>query len=424
MDSLPDEKARQRDPMTRHLVLLVLLVGFIGFAWKMARPLLLNEDPYDFDTYYMAAYAAGHGVDPYDLEALEVLAAEIGVPRVILYTYPPFFTLLILPLGYMPYQTAMVIWHLANLLMVALSIWLTARALSLQLNATHALVVGLSFFVFDPIVYNVNIGQVNLVILLLLAGTAWAWVRQREALAGVALGLAVSIKVAPIVLLAYFLWKRGIRLVIAAIVTIVACAAIGYLALGAQATIQFIPILTEFASEVDPWIANQSLAGFLGRIFIGDQYVSPLTYNPGLAAGLRYAIGAVLIGVAGVVLIRSRRKDVFHLEFSLVLILFALVNSTTWVHHLVWLVYPFIALALACVRRQNIKATIVFCLGFALVAFPLGYREAVLFQWPQSLWISSTFYGLMILYGLNAWLIHTAEERPAIQETSAPLAGA
>ena len=98
----------------------------------------------------------------------------------------------------------------------------------------------------------------------------------------------------------------------------------------------------------------------------------------------------------------------FHLEFALVLITFHLISPVTWVHHLVWMLYPLIVLAVACLDRKHLAPIVLFAIGYALIAFPLDYRNEQVFRWPQALWISTKLYGLIILYAVNAWLLLTA----------------
>lgn len=387
------------------LVLLLLLVGFVGFGWQALRPLFFNSDPYDFNSYYLSAWATQHGMNAYDFSTLQSLAAEMHVPKVTDYRYPPFYTLLLLPLSFVPYPVAAILWRVLNLALILLAVWLIVKTLSLRLDARNALVIGLIVFNFDPLVYNLAIGQINLVILILLTGAAFAWTRQRHGLGGVLLALAASIKVAPAVFLLYFLWKKGFRFVLSAIAATVAFAGLGFLALGEQATRTFIKVVTSFAQEDTAWIGNQSLRGFLARIFVGDEFVQAIWPNAALERWLYYGGAALFIALTAFILFRSRRANYFHLEFALVLITFHLISPITWVHHFVWTIYPLVVIALACLDRENVAQTILFGVGYLLIALPLDYRNDMLFQWPASLWISTKLYGLLILYGVTAWLL-------------------
>ena len=387
------------------LIVLLLVVGFMGFAWQALRPLVFNADMYDFNSYYVSAYATQKGLDPYAFDTLTPLAKELGARKVTVYRYPPFYTLLFLPLSFLPYSAADLVWRMLNLALIIFAVWLIVKTLALPLNGKTALVIGMIVFNYDPLIYNLAIGQINLLILILLVGAAYAWMRQREVLAGVLLALGASIKIAPAVFFLYFLWKRGFRLVAAGVAAMVAFALLAFCALGEQATRTFVTILTAFAQEDNAWVANQSWRGFLARLFVGDEYVHAFYPDATLERALYYAGVLAIVAFTAFVLYRSRRANLFHLEFAFVLLAFHLVSPTSWVHHLVWIIYALVALAFACLDRKQLAPIMGFAVGYALIAFTLEYRNEQLFQWPQALWISTKFYGLLILYTVNAWLL-------------------
>ena len=390
------------------LIVLLLVVGFIGFAWQALRPLVFNTNMYDFNSYYVAASATQKGIDPYNDEALQQLAQDLKIPKIAEYNYPPFTTLLFLPLSFLPYPAAVLVWRILNLALVILVVWLICKMLGLRLGAVSALVIGLLVFNYDPLLYNLGIGQINLVILLLITGAAYAWVRQRQVLAGVLLALAASIKIAPAILFIYFLWKGGLKAVAAGVAAMAACAAIAFVALGEQTTRRAVAIIAGVAQADNAWIANQSGRGFLARLFVGDEYVHALYPAAALERVLYFGGALIIAALTAFVLYRSRRTGLFHYEFALVLITFHLISPVTWVHHLVWMIYPLIVLAVACLDRKHLAPIVLFAIGYALIAFPLDYRAEQIFRWPQALWISTKLYGLIILYALNAWLLLTA----------------
>ena len=248
------------------LVVLLLLVGLIGFAWQAIRPLVFNTNLYDFNAYYVSAYATQKGIDPYDDEALQQLAQDLNIPKITEYNYPPFTTLLFLPLSLLPYPAAVLVWRVLNLALIVLAIWLIIKTLALPLSATTALVIGLIVFSYDPLIYTLGIGQINLLILVLIIGAAYAWVRQRQVLAGVLLAVAASIKIAPAILFIYFLWKGGLKLVAAGIAAMAAFATIAFVALGEEPTCKAVAIITAFAQADNAWMANQSWRGFLALV--------------------------------------------------------------------------------------------------------------------------------------------------------------
>ena len=186
------------------LVVLLLVVGFVGFVWQAIRPLVFNGNMYDFNSYYISAYATQKGFDPYDSETLQVLAKRAGFTQSYRVSLPAVQYAFVSAFEFPSYPSAVLLWRVFNLALIAFVVWLIKQALSLPLDAKTVLVIGLIVFTFDPLIYNLAIGQINLVILCLLAGTAYAWVRHRQVLAGVLLALAALIKIVQIILFLIF----------------------------------------------------------------------------------------------------------------------------------------------------------------------------------------------------------------------------
>jgi len=115
----------------KRLSLLALLILLAGFGWTVLRPILFGSPIYDFHPYYLAAGATLAGEDPYDHAQLIAGGQELGLDKVPEYRYPPFFTLLLLPLAWIPFPVARVIWYLMNLVLLAGSVFLAFRTLRL-----------------------------------------------------------------------------------------------------------------------------------------------------------------------------------------------------------------------------------------------------------------------------------------------------
>ena len=125
------------------------------------------------------------------------------------YIHPPYYTLLIAPLGLLELNQAYVAWAFINL---ALAIAATAVLVHLAgLNGRQLLIALPVTAGFFPLFATLLQGQSDLVMLLPLAGSAYSWTRGRQGLAGVLAGLAMvkpqMLILVPLLFLARRAWR-------------------------------------------------------------------------------------------------------------------------------------------------------------------------------------------------------------------------
>ncbi|OYT71938.1 MAG: hypothetical protein CFK52_06790 [Chloracidobacterium sp. CP2_5A] len=157
----------------------------------------------DFTVFYAAARQAMLTGNPYDI------AMRAATP----YLYPPLFAQLLAPLALLPLPVAAGAWAVGN---VVATLWLWRMARQVLDSEPHRgeAPAWLWRLALAPILGgNFLLGQVNLWI---AAAVAFALLadaeRRRSALGGLALALATSVKLSPILLLPYFIGRRAWRL--------------------------------------------------------------------------------------------------------------------------------------------------------------------------------------------------------------------
>ena len=171
------------------LIAVGVLVLTVGATLAVAGDTL----GYDFHAYYDAAARVLHGQSAYD-QAYQ-LAGAGG-----LFYYPPTFIPLLLPFALLPVDVATWVWTALQLAAFALAV--VAMPVAWRTRWLIVLLAGLSW----PFVYNIKLGQVGPLLVLLFA-LAWRW-RDRRGGFGVASGLGAAIKVQPGLLLAWALLRR------------------------------------------------------------------------------------------------------------------------------------------------------------------------------------------------------------------------
>jgi hypothetical protein len=374
----------QRPKGTRIRILSLVLgcMGVGGYLLWLGSGVLVKDGNWvgvDFHVYYAVAHVLSRGGDPY--------SAGISPP----YIYPPFLGILVLPLATLPVNTATIIWKvLQHLCLIAAG----ALLVSLVPRGMRPLAVGALLFswLLVPLQDEILLGESNSLVLLLLVGAIWLTARavEREAgtneqgavgnmprgqgdtlmaAAGMLLAMAASIKVLPLLVIAYFWWRGPKRVAIAATIGFVALQLASLAAAASTIRYWFVELPSLFG-QTFPFLDNQSLNAAISRTFLptdptlpnmqllsGDLLRSLLTW---LANLLALTLAFLVIRSSPPPDMTARDKEAYRvrflLEISLVLLTIHLVSGSTWMHHLVDLCVPVCGLlgAWETLRMRNV----------------------------------------------------------------------
>lgn len=336
-------------------------------------------------TAFAVAFSARHGF--FDLRvyrgAVEFWARDGGMlydyvnPNTRYgFTYPTFAALLMLPMAYLPWWLVMAVSVAATVVVTVVLVW----RLVPRLGQPVWFVVGVALallIAFEPMRETVTFGQVNLLLLGLVAADLLWGLPAGRAWAGVGIGLATAIKLTPGVFIVYLLVTRRFRAAFVAMGT----AAAATLVTAAVAPAASREFWTDALWDTDrvgnlAFVSNQSLRGLVARLD-GPSWLWLLLVAAVVAfwawrvRGAPYAYGLALTGVLG-----------------------CLVSPVTWVHHLVWLIPALILLVDAAVRTRRLAP-----LTLAAVAYGVLCSRAV---W---LWFDGRIHGFDGFLGSNAYVL-------------------
>jgi hypothetical protein len=221
---------------------------------------------------------------------------------------------------------------------------------------------------FVPTAYSFYVGQVNAFVLLLLALCYHFLERRSEFAAGICLGIAILLKVAPVVLVFYLIYRRSVSAVLATATMLVTA-----FLLTTPASIHYLPI---YLSSVLPTLmrpqphpVNQSLNGFFSRLLVSSPYSVPLHQSPELARYLSAGTSLLLLGFVVVVMLRQRARTDPRIRnpafFGLAITASAIASPLAWESLYILLAF---SIVLAVVqwrmfsRMQKGMAMMAFCL--------------------------------------------------------------
>ena len=286
--------------------LLIVPLGIGTYAGYYFDP--VEGYPADYAIYLNAASLArgGQGSEMYDLDVQQSMLKQVTDSRFsefIVWNHHPFEALLYLPATLLPYETGLEVAHALN----AAGIWALCVWIVLSLNYSEKALLLLFVALMATIPFQasaISMGQDSVWLLAVtLAGLHYT-ARNREAPAGVLLGIATIKFTVVVPLLAVLLVMGRRRIVGIAIGAFVAMAALSSAALGFSIMPRYVALLIDligvdgelglysnqlwnFRGLVIPYVGGAGLAFVLaalgGVMFAIAMRKAPRAYAPGLA---------------------------------------------------------------------------------------------------------------------------------------------
>ena len=194
-------------PKARFMLLsgLALLVALAGLAFI--------SNLIDFPVYYAAGQSLLGG-------RTDLYAPDFALGRVMDYRYPPFFLLAFWPLWLLPYKVAAYLWYVGSVAEIALSVFFIRRVAAIP-SGNRWLWPAVFFAVAPYFIAILHYGNAHLLVTFLLFAGCYLACEKKPVVAGLAMALAISIKLTPALLLPYFALRREWRLLAAAAVFLI-----------------------------------------------------------------------------------------------------------------------------------------------------------------------------------------------------------
>lgn len=360
----------------------------------------------DLQVYRFGALRVRDGLDLYSV-------GLTGNPKTLLFIYPPFAALGLLPLAYVSEPTVQVLWLvlMCGLITYAIRAMLTSMGLTAArgLWSLTALLVGLVVWL-EPFRLSLQLGQINIVILVLVLADLLGPVGRRWA--GIGIGLAAGIKLTPALFIVYLAVIGRLRAALVAGVTFAATIVVGFVLLPRDSAFYWLQGGFHDAGRIsqNPYAstANTSVSGLLTRLHA----------PPALATVAAVVLAAVAVLLAAV----AYRRGHAVLGIAVVGMASAAAAPFSWTHHWVWFAPLLVHLGYRAYVLGRTWSVLTFWLLFALLAGWFIYvrgdrRQAgVLSLRPGGVWneIIPGSYVLVlvaVLIGTAVWLCRPVVRR-------------
>ena len=310
------------------------------------------------------------------------------------YFLPPFNTVFYILCIFLSYKLAQGIFVILSLLATFSSVYFVFINIFRRGSwISFSLIISLTLLSF-PTKFTFGMGQVNLISLFLLVLTYSFYIKERFLWAGIFLSVAIISKPVLGFLIIFFLFKRAWKVILYTLPLSIIALVIPILFGGLNIYLSWlervvIPLLNFTGREV---YYNQSLTGFIFRNIS----------NLFLAKYLTLIFSIITLGTT--LLFCIKRKVNTNLQFSLFIISLLLIDTLSWQHHFVWLIFPFIVLVNYASKLKKFWFWVMLITSYLLVSW--NFKDPTYFsRFPISLVLSNTFYGTVILFGLNVYLL-------------------
>lgn len=333
-------------PWMAFLILGLATVKIAGLFYGLYS----HFTPEDFSVYYASGVLLRHGVNPYTGD-LAGTAHRLGLETgyISQATDPPTFLLMFEPLTLMPVHRAYWMWEAINLAAFAGALVLLLAPRFSNLPKHLAITLAGLAMVYAPVGNNFAIAQNKVLVLLLIAAMIRCMERKHDAWAGLFLAAAGLMRVFPLLLVFYLLFRNRWRVLGFMLAGLLAGAALTLTIVGLKNGLGFLNTGVSFLTQ-QRWYANSAniaIAAFVSRAF---WYFGDASLGGGLDTIRRITIGAVDLGLVFALVSATPARDEEDADWRILSFWVAAsvaLSPTAWFHYLVLMLIPISQMAKA-----------------------------------------------------------------------------
>lgn len=282
-------------------------------------------------------------------------------PNHLAFTYPPFALLVLSPLSLGPEGLVAALWWVGNAAALVAVLYLGLTAVT-SVRGRRALAVaaamgGLAVLVLEPVRSDMDYGQINLLLMLLVVGDV---LRVRGRGRGVLVGFAAAVKLTPLIYLGYFLVRGEARSAARGASVFVVAGAVSWAVLPTASTrywLHQVHTTGRIGKVAD--VYNQSWAGLLHRSPVSATHAAPWAW----ALCALVTVAAALLVAAPLARAGAELEALFALALAELL-----VSPISWTHHWSWLVLAPLVMVRPVAGRVPLRSLAALALAVAVVA--------------------------------------------------------
>jgi hypothetical protein len=304
---------------------------------------IYHPEVWDFTAFYIYGKVAALGYNFYLPENFHLVFNSLSLPtedgfRVSVlnvgFLYPPPTILYFLPLGFLSFKTALIVWTIFNFIFVFGCLYLIYELFLKSYKLNGILLVSILFFIFLPSLSTINFSQTNFILLFyLLLLKKYS----NKNISGVFLALAFFTKPYMIIFGLFFLLRMKWKTIIYCVLTTLALVGILFVSFGKEIFISYI--FDNPSHRLPEWVFSEGVNQSLNAVLLRNNLIS-------LSAPITYIfIVAGILFTACIYLYYLSRNKLYDYIWALLLLVGLLIYPGTLSHYgtlLLFIIFQFI----------------------------------------------------------------------------------
>lgn len=323
-------------------ILLLMLLGITTFNYifnGLFRP--LSTEKVDFVAYYNASLSFRYGSPVYENMIRFFKEGPLEYKGPLPYVYPPWLILILSPLAYLSYGKAVLCWILINQLFFFGGLILLLKTISKKYSWQEWVTLVFVSMNFTPLFIDYLIGQSNIILFFFITLGLFFYNSKKDVYCGAALAIASMIKVIPLLLVGYFLWKRQYKVFFSSVVALLFFFLYSLLFFDVDLYLWYLKFMIN-QDLFNAYHDNHSFTGFFSRLLIHTVWTTGIADSPKIA---QICIN-ISSGLTFLIFLYTTRKKVdrcnfrVNHEFAFAIITMLLMSKMTSTPYLVMLLVP------------------------------------------------------------------------------------
>ena len=355
---------------------------------------------FDFSAYYLAAKLVSRrpGQNLYDLplyadgrmnlnasaplhSAWQSAAIRFHVPFAAPFIYPPFFSVVMKPLAYLSFDSAFIAWKITMVFLLGVAVMLSLKLGGIPKGRKLALMLGVGLFSYYPLTDSLFMGQIDCLILFLLAASVWLLAKNETLVSAFCFAAASLLKLTPVLAIPLFLIHRRWKWLGAYALWIGCLMIVSVNQAGWPMHRRFWRVVMPAISCGSPACQNSSLVAYVQQLYQREApSVAPVTIPPHACTVSRLVAFAVYSLLLARFYLRPRDGELVR---NLVLMVFVelAVSPIAWWHDYTLALLPFLYLWRTISKKSDVALIALFLIvGTNIVGYSLLLTENHLAQ--------------------------------------------